>query len=224
MGRASVRIFCLGRPDRRDLASAVLSEASAMGAEGYHAVPEGEGGLDSMDRASVDWRGSLESANWLLNSSSTVLEGDGPRWAWGASMSFAEIEGANSAMLVEMPEDPERMGEAWGAVIERIRQIHLLFLEPGALGSIAAMEGCSEGDLLGLVRERGLVPLVCSYDPTSRTARVEHPFGSTEVVTDCAMDVGTWLAAFMCELPLSGRGADGIGVAAKACSSKFQHK
>jgi len=44
MGSASVRIFCLGRPDRRDLASAVLSEASAMGAEGYHAVPEGEGG------------------------------------------------------------------------------------------------------------------------------------------------------------------------------------
>ena len=37
----------------------------------------------------------------------------------------------------------------------------------------------------------------------------------TEVVTDISMSAESWLAAFLCELPQSGPGGEGIQMAAK---------
>jgi len=215
VGTAAVRIICLGRQDRSDRASAVLCEASELGADTVHALPKKIDGASSFDQGSIDWRRSLSSSHWLLNCSSTVLEGDSSKWAWGASMAFAELEGSRSAMLVEVPPRPEMMAEAWGAVIERIRQIHLLFIEHDALDAIAEIEGIKPERLLASIRQRSLVPLVCSYDPSSREARIEHVFGVTEVVTDISMSAESWLAAFLCELPQTGPGGEGIQMAAK---------
>jgi len=133
-------------------------------------------------------------------------------------MSFAELEGSRSVMIVDMPERPERLAEAWGAVIERIRQIHLLFIEPDALGAIAEIEGIEAESLLSSIRHRGLVPIVCSYEPESRRAWIEHALGSTDVLTSTTMDSESWLAAFLCELPLSGPGKVGLEKAARAGS------
>ena len=216
MGTGVVRIVGFGRPDRSDLASAVLSAAAGFGASAVHVSPEGSAGFATMDQGTLDWRVALDSAHWLVNSSSTVLEGDAPRGAWGASMAFAELEGSRSVMVVGVPESPELLAEAWGSVIERIRQIHLLFFESDALGAIADLEGIEPESLLSSVRDRGLVPIVCSYEPGTRKACVEHALGSTEVRTSATMDPESWLAAFLCKLPLSGPGKLGLEKAARA--------
>ncbi len=216
MGTCVVRIVGFGRPDRSDRASAVLSAAAEIGASAVHVSPEGSAGFATMDQGTLDWRAALDSAHWLVNSSSTVLEGDAPRGALGASIAFAELEGSRSVMVVGMPESPELLAEAWGSVIERIRQIHLLFFESDALGAIAELEGIEPKSLLSSVRDRGLVPIVCSYEPGTRKACVEHALGSTEVRTSATMDSESWLAAFLCELPLSGPGKLGLEKAARA--------
>jgi len=215
-GTDVVRIVGFGHPDRNDRASAVLSAAAEIGASIIHVNPGGSSGFAAMDQGAIDWRVVLDSAHWLVNSSSTVLEGEAPRSAWGASMSFAEMEGSRSVMVVDMPERPESLAEAWGAVIERIRQIHLLFIEPDALVAIAEIESLDPESLLSSIRDRGLVPIVCSYGPDNRKACIEHALGSTEVITSKTMDSGSWLAAFLCELPLSGSGKGGLEKAARA--------
>ncbi len=131
-------------------------------------------------------------------------------------MSFAELEGSRSVMVVDMPERPERLAEAWGAVIERIRQIHLLFIEPDALVAVAEIEGIEPESLLSSIRHKGLVPIVCSYEPENRRACIEHALGSTKVLTSKRMASESWLAAFLCELPLSGPGKGGLEKAARA--------
>ena len=211
-----MRIVGFGHPDRNDWVSAVLSTAAEIGASPTHISPEGVSDFAAMDQGTLEWRGALDSAHWLVNSSSTVLEGGAPRSAWGASMSFAELEGSRSVMIVEMPECPERLAEAWGAVIERIRQIHLLFIEHSALGAIAEIEGIEPESLLSSIRYKGLVPIVCSYEPEERRVCIEHALGSTEVLTSKRMGSESWLAAFLCELPLSGPGIVGLEKAARA--------
>ena len=137
------------------------------------------------------------------------------KWAWGSSMTFAELEGCKTAMVVDVPDESERLEEAWGSVIERIRQIHLLFIGPEAMSAIAELEGIEEGLLLGEIRSRGLVPIVCSFDPESRVASVSHSLGQEIVEVEGEVSLEGWLAGFLCELPQSGSGASGIASAAR---------
>ena len=58
----------------------------------------------------------------------------------GASLAFSELEGSKTAMVVEVPSDSTRMNEAWGAVIERIRQIGVLYLTNEAMVAISKIE------------------------------------------------------------------------------------
>jgi hypothetical protein len=138
------------------------------------------------------------------------------KWAWGSSLTFAELEGCKTAMVVDVPEESGRLEEAWGSVIERIRQIHLLFIGPKAMRGIAELEGIEEDLLLGEIRSRGLVPIVCSFDPESRVASVSHSLGHEIVEVDREVSLEGWLAGFLCELPQSGSGASGIASAARS--------
>ncbi len=172
--------------------------------------------LSDFSHGEIDWRGRLEHAHWLVLSASTVLAGDNARSAQGAGMTFAEFEGPRVVMIVDEPEDPTRLAEAWGFVIERIRQIHILFLSEDALPLIAALEEMDEDQLLREIRLRGMVPQVIACEPANNAVRIEHSLGAHAGSTAADSTAG-WLGRYLCELPRQGPGADGIAAAANRC-------
>ena len=176
MPASDVRIVAFGRPERDDPPSSVLTAATALGAS-TNLVTSSEGeDFSSMDHGSIDWSAALEGSHWLVTSASTALEGESARYAWGAGMTFGEREGSRTVMVADLPEDLSRLAECWGAVIERIRQVHVLFIDPEALDLISRLEGVGEAELLQQVRQRGLVPHVCTVSGSK--ALVEHALGS----------------------------------------------
>jgi hypothetical protein len=214
MDMAPVRMVCLGRQDRSDGASAVVESSLEIGADAQFIIDRGE--ISEFDQGLIDWRGVLESKHWLVLSSSCPLDGGSMKWAWGSSMTFAELEGCKTAMVVDVPDESDRLEEAWGSVIERIRQIHLLFIGPKAMRAIAELEDIEEGLLLEEIRSRGLVPIVCSFDPEKRVASVSHSLGKEIVEVEREVSLEGWLAGFLCELPQSGSGTSGIVSAARS--------
>ena len=119
--------------------------------------------LSDFSHGKIDWRGRLEGAHWLVLSTSSILEGDNAKSAQGASMTFAEFEGPRTVMVTDIPSDPSRLAEAWGFVIERIRQIHMLFFTKETLSAIAEIEEMTESELLSEIRLRGMTPQVIAY-------------------------------------------------------------
>ena len=105
-----------------------------------------------------------------------------------------------------------------GDVIERIRQIHVLFIDPAALGPISQLEGVNQSDLLHEIHLRGLVSHVCTLD-NQREALVEHALGSVRVPMRVSDNPYEWLATFICELPGSGLGQVGVERAARAAGN-----
>ena len=215
MTDATVRLVGFGRPQGDDAPSEVLSQA-AQGGGSIKLVTDSHGsGLGQIDQGAIDWREYLEGTHWLIISASTSLAGDSARSAWGASMAFAELEGSKTVMIVDMPEDPERLAEVWGNTIERIRQVHVLFICSDALANISSLEGVTEQNLLLEVRQRGLIPHVCGFIEPN-LLQVEHSLGSAKVRVDPSVSHLSWLARFLCELPSSGPGSDGVKSAAEA--------
>ena len=214
MPASDVRIVAFGRPERDDPQSSVLTAATALGAS-TNLVTSSEGeDFSSMDHGSIDWSAALEGSHWLVTSASTALEGESARYAWGAGMTFGEREGSRTVMVADLPEDPSRLAECWGAVIERIRQVHVLFIDPEALDLISRLEGVGEAELLQQVRQRGLVPHVCTVGGSE--ALVEHALGSVRAPADPSLGPYGWLAAFICELPAAGPGSEGVERAVRA--------
>tara|TARA_B100000700_G_C14830683_1_gene754332 strand:- start:195 stop:848 length:654 start_codon:yes stop_codon:yes gene_type:complete len=209
-----VSMVCLGRHDRSDAASRVGIEAGAHGADVEFVV--GREFEAVLDRGMVDWRGALSSANWLVTSSELVVEGDSMKGAWGASLVFSELEGSKTAMVVTVPKDPARMEEAWGYVIQRIRQIELLYLSQEAIEAISVLEDSDPSELIDEVRVTGMVPIVCSFEPSQGIARVSHSLGSEELVLGDGFGPHMWLSSFICGLSTSGPGPSGIASAARS--------
>ena len=214
MARAPVRMVGLGRQDRSDIASAVVEASLVIGADAQFIIDRSE--IREFDQGMIDWRGMLESNHWLVLSSSCPLDGDSMKCAWGSSLTFAELEGCKTAMLIDMPEDSRRLDEVWGSVIERIRQIHLLFIDPEAMKALAELEGTEVELLLKEVRSKSLVPIVCSFDPKEGVAHVSHSLGHEIVEVKEQMSLERWLAGFLCGLPKSGSGESGIASAAQS--------
>ena len=78
-------------------------------------------------------------------------------------MTFGELEGAKMVMIVDVPDNPDDISIIWGFVISRIRQIHVLFITSRALEAISNLEEIPISSVLETIRNRGLVPHVCSY-------------------------------------------------------------
>jgi len=213
MARVPVRMVGLGLQDRSDGASAVIESSIEIGADAQFIIDHSR--ISEFDQGLIDWRGLLGSKHWLVLSSSCILEEGALKWAWGSSLTFAELEGCKAAMIIDMPDGSERLEEAWGSVIERVRQIHVLFIEPKAMKAISELEGVREDLLLEEVRSRSLIPIVCSFDPAQRIARVSHSLG--QEIVEVGMEVGLeeWLAGFLYELPQSDSGTPGIVSAAR---------
>ena len=218
MTASDIRIVGFGRPERDDAQSHVLSAAAALGA-GTRLVTSAEGEeFSSMDHGSIDWGMALDGVHWLVTSASTAIAGESARFAWGAGMTFGEREGARTVMIADLPEDPSQLAECWGAVIERIRQVHVLFIDPAALGPISQLEGVDKSELMNEIRLRGLVPHVCTLDGQSE-ALVEHALGSVRAPAEPSSSPHGWLAAFICELPGSGPGQAGVERAVRAAGN-----
>ena len=215
MTEATVRLVGFGSPDGDDAPSQVLSQAANRGASTRLVTDSHGSGLNQIDQGAIDWREYLEGTHWLVISASTSMAGGSARSAWGASMAFAELEGSKTVMIVDLPEDPERLSEAWGNTIERIRQVHVLFITRDALTQISQLEGLDEHDLLREIRQRGLVPHVCGFIEPN-LVQVEHSLGSAKVSIESPKPEMSWLAGFVCELPSSGPGSDGVKSAAEA--------
>ena len=145
-----------------------------------------------------------------------MLTGESPKSALGAGMTFGELEGARMVMIVDVPDIPSDISKSWGFVINRIRQIHVLFLTPDALHAISELEGVTIENLLKEIRNKGLVPHVCSYIDSQNRVLVEHSLGSIDIETEKTLEPLEWLARFICNLPFSESGNSGVK---RACLS-----
>ena len=211
-----IRIAGLGRIGGSDVASLVTQEAIRVGADVDFIIESDH--HDEFDQGLIDWRTILGNKHWLVISSDGPLFGDSMKSAWGSSMTFAELEGCKSAMIVGVPSDADRLEEAWGSVIDRIRQVSLLFISNEALEEVSKIEEITPNLLLDEIRDRGAVPIVCTFDPVEGVAEVSHSMGRD--VVKVGRDIGTerWLAGFLCALPTSGYGASAVAIAAMSLS------
>ena len=211
-----IRIAGLGRIGGSDVASLVTQEAIRVGADVDFIIESDH--HDGFDQGLIDWRTILGNKHWLVISSDGPLLGDSMKSAWGSSLTFAELEGCKSAMIVGVPSDADRLEEAWGSVIDRIRQVSLLFISNEALEEVSKIEEITPNLLLDEIRDRGAVPIVCTFDPVEGVAEVSHSMGRD--VVKVGRDIGTerWLAGFLCALPTSGYGASAVAIAAMSLS------
>ena len=207
-----IRIAGLGRIGGGDVASTVTDEAIRIGAEVDFIIESDQ--YDEFDQGLIDWRAVLGNKHWLVLSSDGPLVGDSMKSAWGSSLTFAELEGCKSAMIVEVPSEADRLEEAWGSVIDRIRQVNLLFISNEALEGVANIEETPTNLLLDEIRDRGAVPIVCTFDPVEGVAEVSHSMGRDVVEVEEEMRTERWLAGFLCALPTSGYGSSAVAIAA----------
>ena len=207
-----IRIAGLGRIGGRDLASSVTEEANSIGAE-VDFIIESDG-YEEFDQGLIDWRFVLGNKHWLILSSDGPLAGDSMKSAWGSSLTFAELEGCKSVMIVGVPSEAERLEEAWGYVIERIRQVNILFISNEAVEGISKIEDTAPNLLLDEIRNRGAIPIVCTFEPVRGIAEVSHSMGRDVVEVAEGMKSERWLAGFLCSLPTAGYGASAITNAA----------
>jgi len=213
---SDIRIVAFGHPHKNDNAYAVLSHSESLGAKVHFSTCKEDESFVNFDHGAINWRGLTNGIHWLINSAETMLIGESPKSALGAGMTFGELEGSRMVMIVDVPDVPSDISKSWGFVINRIRQIHVLFLTPNALHAISKLEGVTIENLLKEIRNKGLVPHVCSYIDSQNRVLVEHSLGSIDIVTDKTLEPLEWLARFICNLPFSESGDLGVK---RACLS-----
>ena len=181
-----------------------------------------------LDPADFDWRTVLTGARWLVMSGITPLLGEGPRSAWGAALTFAELDGTLVAMDLNHRPALGSLQDLWDIVRPRMRMFHVLVLSPESLSGIAEMEGMGRPssyeeniEALAEIRRRFLIPhLCCTFKrpetdgKQKRWSVVALAFGmdSTEedaVIHSPVENLGggdAWLAGFIDALSEHGQG------------------
>lgn len=210
MSISDVKILAFGDPNRNDKAFKVFSYCKSIGAQTKYVTCEENESFATFNHGNIDWRESTNGIHWLVNSAETILLGKSPKSAVGAGMTFGELEGAKMVMVVDVPDNPDDISIIWGFVISRIRQIHVLFITSRALEAISNLEEIPISSVLETIRNRGLVPHVCSYSTEEKKALVEYSTGSISVSTEEIIQPLEWLARYICKLPFSGTGEIGI--------------
>lgn len=181
-----------------------------------------------LDPADFDWRSVLTGARWLVMSGITPLLGDGPRSAWGAALTFAELDGTLIAMDLNHRPALGTIQNLWDIVRPRMRMFHVLVLSPESLSSIAEIEGISKPtsyeeniEALAELRRRFLIPhLCCTFKrpeadgKQKRWSVVAHAFGMDSTEEDAVIHTpvenlgggDAWLAGFIDALSEHGQG------------------
>lgn len=216
MSISEIQIVAFGDPSKKDNAYSVLSHSESLGAKVKFSTCKDHESFLNFDHGAINWRELTNGIHWLINSAETMLTGESPKSALGAGMTFGELEGARMVMIVDVPDIPSDISKSWGFVINRIRQIHVLFLTPDALHAISELEGVTIENLLKEIRNKGLVPHVCSYIDSQNRVLVEHSLGSIDIETEKTLEPLEWLARFICNLPFSESGNSGVK---RACLS-----
>ena len=209
-----VRMIALGDPEGSDKASQLIAIASSLGLKSSIITSNPGENFESFNHGAIDWKEKMAMAHWVVNSASMVTAGPSPAMAWSASMTFAELEGCRNVMIVDMPSDPESISMVWGQVIEKVRQIHVLFFTSASLDAISKLEGLDGPDFLSRVREKTMIPLVCGYSESDSCAKVAHALDNIQAQSSGESEGLRWLAGFLKSLPLSGAGIEGIRAAA----------
>ena len=210
MSVSEIKMVAFGNPKRNDNAFIISSYSDSMGAQTRFITCDDNETFSNFNHGNIDWRNLTNGIHWLINSAETILSGESPKSAVGAGMTFGELEGAKMVMIVDVPENLEDVSKSWGFVISRIRQIHVLFFTPRALDAISELEQIPVENLLKDIRNRGLVPHVCTYLSNERKAIVEHSIGSVSVITKNSLQPLEWLARYICNLPFSEIGDLGV--------------
>ena len=210
MSVSEIKMVAFGNPKRNDNAFIISSYSDSMGAQTRFITCDDNETFSNFNHGNIDWRNLTNGIHWLINSAETILSGESPKSAVGAGMTFGELEGAKMVMIVDVPENLEDVSKSWGFVISRIRQIHVLFFTPRALDAISELEQIPVENLLKDIRNRGLVPHVCTYLSDERKAIVEHSMGSVSVITKNSLQPLEWLATYICNLPFSAIGDLGV--------------
>lgn len=206
-------MIALGNPDGDDKASQLIAIASSLGLKASIVTSNQGENFESFNHGAIDWKEKMAMAHWVVNSASMITAGPSPAGAWSASMTFAELEGCRNVMIVDMPSDPKLISMVWGKVIEKVRQIHVLFFTSDSLQAISELEGFEGPDFLSWVREKTMIPLVCGYSERESRAKVAHALDTIETQFSGESEGLRWLAGFLKALPLSGAGIDGIRAA-----------
>ena len=206
MSVSEIKMVAFGNPKRNDNAFIISSYSDSMGAQTRFITCDDDETFSNFNHGNIDWRNLTNGIHWLINSAETILSGESPKSAVGAGMTFGELEGAKMVMIVDVPENSEDISKSWGFIVSRIRQIHVLFFTPRALDAISELEQIPVENLLKDIRNRGLVPHVCTYLSDERKAIVEHSIGSVSVITKNSLQPLEWLARYICNLPFSGIG------------------
>ena len=210
MSVSEIKMVAFGNPKRNDNAFIISSYSDSMGAQTRFITCDDDETFSNFNHGNIDWRNLTNGIHWLINSAETILSGESPKSAVGAGMTFGELEGAKMVMIVDVPENLEDVSKSWGFIISRIRQIHVLFFTPRALDAISELEQIPVENLLKDIRNRGLVPHVCTYLSDERKAIVEHSMGSVSVITKNSLQPLEWLARYICNLPFSVIGDLGV--------------
>ena len=210
MSVSEIKMVAFGNPKRNDNAFIISSYSDSMGAQTRFITCDDDEIFSNFNHGNIDWRNLTNGIHWLINSAETILSGESPKSAVGAGMTFGELEGAKMVMIVDVPENLEDVSKSWGFIISRIRQIHVLFFTPRALDAISELEQIPVENLLKDIRNRGLVPHVCTYLSDERKAIVEHSMGSVSVITKNSLQPLEWLARYICNLPFSVIGDLGV--------------
>lgn len=197
-------------PEGSDAGSLVTDCAIDLGATVDIISSQKDELFSNFNYGNINWRDILQNKHWLVNSSTTVLQGISPSNAWGASMIFGELEGTKTVMVVDVPADVNQLSEMWGAIINRIRQIHILFFTSKALDLISKLENTSNQLLLSKIRLKGLVPIVCTYDDNKNIAQIAHSSGEISVKLEIQLTYYYWLANFINGLSLINSNKDDI--------------
>ena len=197
-------------PEGSDAGSLVTDCAIDLGATVDIISSQKDELFSNFNYGNINWRDLLQNKHWLVNSSTTVLQGISPSNAWGASMIFGELEGTKTVMVVDVPADVNQLSEMWGSIINRIRQIHILFFTSKALDLISKLENTSNQLLLSKIRLKGLVPIVCTYDDNKNIAQIAHSSGEICVKLEIQLTYYYWLANFINGLSLINSNKDDI--------------
>ena len=200
---ASFSIVNFRHPNSLDAGSLVTNSALKIGAKVDIITSNQDEIFSDFNYGIINWRKILQNKHWLLISSTTVLEGNSPSSAWGASMIFGELEGTKTVMVVDLPEDYSRIPEMWGQIINRIRQIHILFFTKEVLHSISKLENTTIPLLLKKIKSKGLVPIVCTYDENESMPHIIHPSGELSLQLQSNYPFHLWLAHFINGLSLT---------------------
>ena len=190
-------------PNSLDAGSLVTNSALEIGAQVDIITSKQDEIFSDFNYGIIDWRKTLQNKHWLVISSTTVLGGNSPASAWGASMIFGELEGTKTVMIVDLPEDYSRIPEMWGQIINRIRQIHILFFTKKALDSISKLENTTNPLLLKKIKSKGLVPIVCTYDENESISHIIHTSGELSIQLESKYPFHLWLAYFINGLSLT---------------------